>query len=138
MDRSNNRASAPACSGKVWDRAGGHGSMSGCLTAATQPWVLHPSSCRILPHPATPSCCPTRPCWVCVCRGVPCRAVPWLWQPFPWAGHGHAGRALCSKQHQKGERHLLILLSFFFSFNYRSYLSAENRKIVSVTLHLPL
>lgn len=65
-----------------------------------------------------------------LCRG--------LWQSLPWAGHGHAGRALCSKQQQKGERHLLILLSFFFPFNYRSYLSAESRKIVSVTLHLPL
>lgn len=134
MDRSNNRACAPDCPGKVQDKAGGHGSMSGCLTMAIQPWVLRPSRCRILLHPALLGVC----LWGNSSCAVLCCAIHGLWQSFLWAGHGHAGRALCSKQHQKGEHHLLILLSFFFSFNYRSYLSAENRKIVSVTLHLPL
>lgn len=62
-------------------------------------------------------------------------AVPRL---LRWVCRGSASRALCSKQRWKGGRQLLIPLSFFFSFNYRSYLSAKNRKIVTVTLHLPL
>lgn len=92
------------------------------------------SCSTLLLHPALLGVC----LWGSSSRAVPCRAVHGLQQLFPWAGHGHAGRALCSKQHQRGERQLLILLSFLSSFNYRSYLSAENRKIVTITLHLPL
>ena len=145
MDRSNNRDCAPDCPGKVQDEAGGHGSTAGYPATAIQPWVPHPSRCRILLHPSAPpstaGCVSVGEQWPCravPCRAVPCRAVRGLQQLFPWAGHGHAGRALCSKQHQRGERQLLILLSFLSSFNYRSYLSAENRKIVTITLHLPL
>lgn len=62
-------------------KLGGHGSVSGCLAVATQPWVLHPSSCRILLlHPAAPSCCPIlllHPALLGVCvQGSGSRAVP--------------------------------------------------------------
>jgi len=61
----------------------------------------------------------------------------WL-SPALLCSHAGPHQPLRSKHLQKGKRKFLIPVSFFSSFNYRSYLSVENRKIAAVTLHLPL
>lgn len=69
---------------------------------------------------------------VCVCTFVLCTILL-----FCRVAQGKSG-LLSSKPLSEGQTCLPTPTSFFFSFNYRSHLSAENRKIVSLTLHLPL
>lgn len=94
-------------------KLGGHGSVSGCLAVATQPWVLHPSSCRILlPHPAAP---PGPAGCVCAGEWQPSRAEPCRGSGSRSRGLGTATQAGLCVQSSIRRANAIFLSSFHFS-----------------------